>query len=293
MIGIEPTSAKSQLFQSLADIYSRNLFTQKRTDNSLFINTYSPTATELIKTLDKNEIDQKDYFDIAIYAYNILHKMEESPKILSQSAIEDISTYTYLATFFRASMRYIESIEESEKQKQTIMSFSRQFYDYILSLIVNSLYRIFIVVEDGALYLNPQFREGNRVKISQELIGNIQNLNAIVEAVTPSIESLWTASGQTDTDTYANINYNIIRFKAFTDMINPDNYKDYIKTPYKVSTGETLFFPAIDLEKNTVIRFDKSVVEKIKNTKTLSTDPRIKELKKIWPDADASSWTIE
>ena len=74
-------------------------------------------------------------------------------------------------------MRYIESIEESDKQKQTIMSFSRQFYDYILSLSVNSLYRSFVVVEDGALYLDPQFRDGSRVKISQELLDNIQNLN--------------------------------------------------------------------------------------------------------------------
>jgi hypothetical protein len=105
--------------------------------------------------------------------------------------MEDNSTYTYLNTFFRASSKYIESVDTAEKKQQTIMSFSRQFYDYILSLITNSLYKSFTVAEDGALFLDLRLREGDRVKLSDNLIENIRSLNATVQAITPSIASLW------------------------------------------------------------------------------------------------------
>jgi hypothetical protein len=147
------------MLQSLADIYSRNLFTQRREENSILINTYGPTSIELTKTLDQNDVYQKDYFDIAIYAYNILRKMERSPQILLNTAMEDPATYSYLVTFFRASNRYIESITEAEKKQQTIMSFARQFYDYVLGMIVNSLYKQFTMVQDKALYLTPDYQE--------------------------------------------------------------------------------------------------------------------------------------
>ncbi len=35
------------------------------------------------------------------------------------------------------------------------------------------------------------------------------------------------------------------------------------------------------------------MVEKLKNEKIIMTDPRIAELKKIWPSADATNWGIE
>jgi hypothetical protein len=78
-------------------------------------------------------------------------------------------------------------------------------------------------------------------------------------------------------------------------MIDPDMYKEYIKTPYKAesASGEEIIFPAIDPKTYTPIRYDSGTVEKIKNTKILTADPRIQELKKIWPDADTSSWAIE
>jgi hypothetical protein len=72
-------------------------------------------------------------------------------------------------------------------------------------------------------------------------------------------------------------------------MIDPEKYKDYIETPYEYDTGSTtIAFPTIEAGK--AKRLDKKSVEKLKNAKVISTDPRIKELKKIWPDADASNW---
>jgi hypothetical protein len=77
-------------------------------------------------------------------------------------------------------------------------------------------------------------------------------------------------------------------------MIDPDRYKEYIKTPYKLDPdNKNLELPLIDPDTNLLVRMDPKILEKIKNTKTLSTDPRIEELKKIWPDADAGSLSIE
>lgn len=294
IIGVKRTDARWELFQNLADIYSRNLFNQKSTDFGRSRDTYGPTANELVKTLDRNEIPQKDYFDIAIYAFNILKKMEEKSQVLSQDTMQEVSTYTYFTTFFRASNKYIESITDSKKREDTITSFSRQFYDSILTLLVNSLYNAYVIAEDGGLFLDPNYREISKVKIPEEVIEGIKNLNATVEAITPSIQSVWSNSWQTDVDAYSRINTNIVRLKAFVTMIDPEWYKDYIKTPYKINSesGE-IQFPLIDSDTNLIVRLDSKTVEKIKNTKTLAIDPRIQELKKIWPASDASSLSIE
>ncbi len=293
MIGIEPTSWKSRLLQSLADIYSRNLFTQKRTNNRIKIDTYWPTAIELEKTLQKNEIDQKDYFDIAIYAFNILKKTEVNKQLLSEGTLEDSSTYTYLSIFFRASNLYIESIDDTVKKQQTVMSFSKQFYDYIITTLSHSLYTYYTVVEDGAIYLSPDLREGTKLKIADEFKQNIDSINAVIEFVTPSIEALWSSSGWADIDTYSRIQDEIARLKAFGVLIEGDDYKDYIKSPYKALSGSQMPLPEIDPSTSLIMRMDTSLIEKVKNTKLLTADPRILEVQKIWPDASVSSWTIE
>ena len=297
IIGIEPTSAKSQLLQNLANIYSKNLFTQKNTSLWLTIDTYAPTAAKLLETLDKNEIEQKDNFDIAIYAFNILKKMEERPGErpweLPDFAMEDSSTYSYFMAFFRASTRYMSSIEDIDKKQEAIMWFSRQFYDTILTMIVNSLYKSFVVSEDNALYVHSRFREWLRVTMPVELISNINSLNATIEMVSPSIESLWTPSGNNDTFIQARIHKNIIRLQALTKMISPEDYKEYVKSPYKSATGSLYPFPEIDAISDAIVRIDPKEINTIKNTKLLAIDPRIKDLKKIWPDADASSWVMD
>lgn len=188
IIGIQKTSGQSKLLQSLSDIYSRNLFTQKRSANRIKIDTYGPTSLELDKTIKAQEIEQKDYFDIAIYAFNILKKTEESEKIISRATLEDNSTYTYLSVFFDAARLYIESIDDTEKKQQTVISFSRQFYDSIITTLSHSLYHHFTVSEDGALYLIPEFREGTKLKVSDELVQNINTLNALIDTIKPSID---------------------------------------------------------------------------------------------------------
>jgi len=70
-------TAHAQLLQKLSDIYSKNLVAQKKDLTFSRIDTYSPTALELAKTLESSDIEQRDYFDIALYAFNVLKKAED------------------------------------------------------------------------------------------------------------------------------------------------------------------------------------------------------------------------
>lgn len=296
LIGIERTDAKSKLFQNLADIYSRNLYTQKKTDSTVqLIDIYWPTAIELASTFEKNEIPKKDYFDIAIYAYNILRKLEDRPQVLPLSALENLSTYSYLLTFFQASNKYIESVDDIEKKQQTIVSFSRQFYDYILTLVVNSLYSAYIVDEDGALFLSASFREADVVQMNEEVIDRINAFYSTADAITTKMQSLWTETQDQDATIFQRIRTNMVRLRAFVEIINPEKYREYVNTPFMYDSGSTLEFPfpLIDSGSNMPIRIESSIIESIRNAKQISTDPRIAELKKIWPDADPTNWILE
>jgi hypothetical protein len=75
-VGKAPRTAHAQLLQRLSDIYSKNLVAQKKDLAFSRIDTYSPTALELKRTLDSTDIEQRDYFDIALYAFNVLKKAE-------------------------------------------------------------------------------------------------------------------------------------------------------------------------------------------------------------------------
>ena len=80
------------------------------------------------------------------------------------------------------------------------------------------------------------------------------------------------------------------------EMIDPDGYKSYTEAPYQyddIAGEKWLILPLFSEEGDTIIRLDKKMVEKLRNEKIITTDPRIAELKKIWPNADASNWWIE
>jgi hypothetical protein len=77
ILGIKKTSGKYQFFQKLSDIYSQNIVTQKRDTAFSKIDTYTPTAAELLSSVNFPDIEQKDYFDIALYSYNVLKKAED------------------------------------------------------------------------------------------------------------------------------------------------------------------------------------------------------------------------
>lgn len=217
----------------------------------------------------------------------------EKPLEIPVYAMEDPATYKYFTTFFRASTRYINSIEDVEKKQENIMSFSRQFYDSMLTMIVKSLYKTFIVEEEGALFVADRYRDGLKVVIPADLLEYIKSLSATIEYIAPSIEALWSSAGVGDTYIQNQIQNNMTRLAVLTEIIDPDTYKEYIKSPYQVESGSLYIFPAIDPITKIALRFDPAKITSLKNIKILSGDPRINDLKKIWPDADASSWLVE
>jgi hypothetical protein len=77
ILGINKTTGKYQFFQKLSDIYSQNIVVQRKESAFSKIDTYTPTASELLKSLNSPDIEQKDYFDIALYAFNVLKKAED------------------------------------------------------------------------------------------------------------------------------------------------------------------------------------------------------------------------
>lgn len=103
----------------MSDIYSANLFLQTRKTTTFRIDTFEPTATSLRTTLREQGIEDKDYFDIAIYAYNILEKIQEK-SLFSLDYLENKSTYDYLITFFYAGSRYMDSIEDPKKKNDVV-----------------------------------------------------------------------------------------------------------------------------------------------------------------------------
>lgn len=75
ILGIVPDSATTKFFQGLSDIYSQNI-AQRRDGSSVGVDTYTATAFTLKNILDNRNIASKDFFDIALYAYQLLQKAE-------------------------------------------------------------------------------------------------------------------------------------------------------------------------------------------------------------------------
>lgn len=247
MIGIEPTAGKSKLLQNLADIYSGNLFLQTNGATNFRIDTYDPTATTLRGTLEEQGIDQRDYFDIAIYVYNILDKIHNKG-IFSREYLENKFTYDYLTTFFYAGSRYMNSIEDPDKKTQTILSFSTQFYEKVLSMLVNSLYTLYMKDDNGFLYINETFLKNTDVKVDTAVMKNLKALEGVVSYVNDTIKNAFQNSG-TDTDSYIKVQKATLRLRGIATLLDPEkhnqNYKAYIEKPYVTEMDGGVAVPRI------------------------------------------------
>lgn len=297
MIGIHVSDGKMKLLQNLSDIYSRNLFTQKNSKNLIKIDTYVPTANELTKTIDQNEaIEQKDYFDIAIYAFNILRKTEIDGKVFPLEITEDASTYDLLNTFFIAAEKYISSIKDDTLRVRTINSFSTQFYEHLLTVITHSLYKNYAVIDKDAIYPDPKFVDGVTLKVSSDLRVNVHNLNAVLDRIAPTISDVFLESDTGDIS--SRIKKETLRIKAFEEMMNPEKYKEYIRSPYKVYAPEANDLPLLPLPSvnETLDAVEHVIAATWSNDKTnikLETDPRVTSARKIFRSADNTSFVFD
>jgi hypothetical protein len=107
ILGITPDTGKGKFFQYLSDIYSRNIISQRRDQTFSGIDTYTPTADGIKRTLDNKNIESKDYFDIALYAYQLLQKAQDN-QMLTPESLSSKATYGLIETLFGATEKYIQ-----------------------------------------------------------------------------------------------------------------------------------------------------------------------------------------
>jgi hypothetical protein len=290
IIGIEPAEGKS-LFQNLADIYSGNLFLQMSKTSTFKIDTYEPTATTLRSTIEEEGILQKDFFDIAIYTYNILEKVQDQG-ILSIDYLLNISTYDYLMTFFTAWSRYMESIEDIQKRTKTILSFSSQFYERILTMTVRSLYRGMMREDGGALYLSESLLNGTEVKLNPDIIRQITQLNGVVEYMNRTVKWAYDLAGD-DTDVYLKIQKATIRLNALSAILDVDQtnekYSEYTNVPYAVEIEEDIALPRINPDTFLIEKFARPP-ETNSNPGNPLINKKVESARSLFPDADISSF---
>ncbi len=293
MIGIQIDWGNSKLLQNLSNIYSQNLFTQKKlgSNSVIKIDTYSQTATELRRTLEEGWIDQKDYFDIAIYAYNILNKTEISPAMMGIDTVSDTATYDLLTTFLYAGKKYISSVTDPELQKRTISGFSSEFYDHLLSTISHSLYKNFVAIEGWGIFLSSEYVKWVVPKLPEWLGKNIIGLNAILDDVAPSIQNeFFQING--DSDVAIRMKKELLRLKGFEKMTDPESYKNYVITPYKADSSEGLPLPLIDSTLSSIESFTDADTKILQTSFDISTDPRYLRIKEFFPGVSSSTITL-
>lgn len=181
IVGIIPSGGKAKLFQKLSDIYSHNLVTQKKDLTFSKIDTYSPTASELQATMTSDDINHKDYFDIALYAFSLLEKARNG-QLFETQAITAHATYQLLSTLFVATSKYASSVEDPDQQAKTYRSIALNFYDPVLRVLARSFYAYYTVTDEkGHIFLNEKVLSSEgKIKMNRDLIRDIKAIDSTV-----------------------------------------------------------------------------------------------------------------
>lgn len=231
-VGKAPVTAHAKLLQRLSDIYSKNLAAQKKDLAFSKIDTYTPTAYELAKTLDSTDIEQRDYFDIALYAFNVL-KQAEDKSLFIDEAVYAHPTYSLIQTVLIATDRYVNSIEDVERKNITYQGIALHFYDHILTIVTRSVYHTFMQEEDGYIYLRPTFRptlNEPKIHIDDTLIRDFQGLDGRLALISDRLDAQYGVDS--DNSVFLSIKKSIALFHAFARILDYESYTEYIKTPY-------------------------------------------------------------
>lgn len=203
IIGITPDTSKGRLFQYLSDIYSRNVISTKKTTSFSLTDTYTPTAVALERTLGNTEIDPQDYFDISLYAYQILQKAQTSQKtqdagasieigqIFADEAITSYSTYSLINTLFAATDKYIHSLTTFELQRAAYQTLVVQFYAPISNMLTRSLYLMYTFEKDGYLYPKERYLDNESIKIDPKLLATIDETYHVLKRMQESVAPMY------------------------------------------------------------------------------------------------------
>lgn len=156
----------------------------------------------------------------------------------------------------------MSSIEDDGKRSKTILSFSSQFYEKILTIIVRSLYGVLMTDDQGALYLSDMYVDGSNVKLDIEFMRQIHRLSSVISYVNESIMAAYKGVSD-ETDIYTRIQQSTIRLKELATLLDPENYNTnyalYSESPFTTELDDGIAVPKVDLEKGELIKFIKPV----------------------------------
>lgn len=223
-----PDTGKWKFFQYLSDIYSLNIVAQKKDPTFSGIDTYTPTAEWLRRTLDNNSIESKDFFDIALYAYQLLQKAQDAQSFTVE-ALASEATYSLINTLFIATDKYIQGLPEAD-QKSAYQTLVVQFYAPIANTMSRSIYSLYTTQMNSKIYLNEQYLDGDNVKFNPKIRDYLESVYATMHTSYENISSLYTIEDQQ----FAFISYrdSVVRIGGFMDMVSEGGYREYQQAPY-------------------------------------------------------------
>lgn len=228
LVDITPTTGKAKLFQSLSNIFSRNLL-QETTKQVVQIDNYIVAVNALKNTLTNEEMATKDYFDISLYAYLILERMTNG-KIIEQKALESEVLYQLYVAIFQATQKYSDGIEDDAMRRTAQKSITLHFYDPMMTMLVRSLYSTYTQNRDGEIFIQDAWVMRDDIKFSSIFYGNLSSvLDSIQKIFNNKALTLFKDS---DVKVKKSLEQNIAGLKGFLEMIRPGNYRAYQSDPY-------------------------------------------------------------
>ncbi len=288
MIGITPTSKRSKRFQDLSNIYAKNIVSGNNVKGASRADVYAATSNILANILNSWEddgtsekLEPKDYFDIAMYSYNILAKSEYQGRYMDEFVLDN-NTHRLLQTFFQSSSLYYSSIQDPDKKVSALKIFSVEFYEHIFSALSKGVIETFTYTEDWHVYLRPKFKNSDdiRHKIDISILNGIKDhikkWKEIVNLLTK--DPKYQEEDSTST-VVTRITESIQILENFITMV--EDYRKYVKDPYETLSGDKS--PAPVVLPPTVIS-DNTPITPTPTPEVVKTeaDPMI-VLKKIFP----------
>ena len=120
---------------------------------------------------------------------------------------------------------------------------------------------------------------------------NITGLNAILDDVAPSIQDeFFQING--DSDVAIRMKKELLRLKGFEKMTNTETYKNYVTTPYKADSTETIALPLIDSTLSRIESFTDADKKILQTSFDISTDSRYLRIKEFFPGISSSTITL-
>jgi hypothetical protein len=278
ILGITPDTSKGRLFQYLSDIYSRNVLSTKKTTSSSLTDTYTPTADALERTLSNTEIDPQDYFDVSLYAYQIIQKAQSSQKtqeagtsieisqVFADEAITSYSTYSLIDTLFAATDKYIHSLKTLELQKAAYQTLVVQFYAPVSNMLTRSLYLMYTFEKDGHLYPKERYLDNENIKIDPKLLATIDETYHILKRMQESVAPLYTSDSVSSS--FQSFSDSVVQLGWWVAMTREGKYREYRDHPYISTRINHIDLPRVG--SSGLIDLIEPVVEPILSGSTLS-----------------------